>query len=149
MEIKDLQPNQGNIDLVLNVKEKEDERTFEKFGKSGRVCKATVVDGSGEVKLTLWNEDVDKVNAGDKIHLKNGWCSEYQGEKQLSSGKFGTIDVLENTSTEQEPAEQPAGQEPGEVLTNAVPEGPTEELEGLGESEDLGEAPVTEEESIE
>ncbi|MFC1686817.1 hypothetical protein ACFL0E_00485 [Nanoarchaeota archaeon] len=148
MEIKDIQANQGNLDLVLIVKEKESERTFEKFGKTGRVCKATVSDDSGEVKLTLWNEDIDKVTVGDKIHLKNGWCSEYQGEKQISSGKFGTIELLENSSTEnkesssesdtKEEAEAPT-EEPVEVLTNAVPEEPQEE-----ESE-----PVTEEELIE
>lgn len=95
MEIKDLKANQGNIDLVLEVVEKDEPRTFEKFGKEGRVCNAKVKDASGEAKLTLWNEDVDKVNVGDKIHLKNGWCSEYKGEKQISSGKFGEIEILE------------------------------------------------------
>ncbi len=94
MEIKDVQANQGNIDLVLEVVQKDEPRTFEKFGKEGRVCNAMVKDGSGEIKLTLWNEDVDKVNIGDKIHVQNGWCSEYKGEKQLSSGKFGKIEVV-------------------------------------------------------
>lgn len=95
MEVKDVQANQGKIDLVLMVKEKGDERSFEKFGKKGRVCSIKAEDSSGEIKITLWNDDVDKVGLGDKIHLKNGWCSEYQGEKQLSAGKFGEIEVLE------------------------------------------------------
>ena len=95
MEIKDIQANQGNIDIVATVIQKEDERTFEKFGKQGRVCNAILQDETGQVKLTLWNEDVDKVKQGDKIHVENGWCSEYKGEKQLSSGKFGKIEVVE------------------------------------------------------
>lgn len=98
MEIKDLQANQGDVDLVLEIVDKEEERTFEKFGKSGRVCKAKVKDNSGETKLTLWNDDIDKVNVGDKIHLEKGWCSEYQGEKQISSGKFGKIEIVEKGS---------------------------------------------------
>ena len=85
MEIKDVQANQGNIDIVAEVISKEEPRTFEKFGKTGRVCKAQIRDGSGEIKLTLWNDDVDRINVGDKIHLQNGWCSEYQGEKQLTN----------------------------------------------------------------
>ncbi len=100
MEIKDIQANQGNIDVVIEIVAKEEPRTFEKFGKQGRVCNAKAKDGSGEIKLTLWNEDVDKVNVGDKIHLQNGWCSEYQGERQLSSGKFGKIEVVEQSSQE-------------------------------------------------
>lgn len=95
MEIKDLNANQGNVDIVAEIVIKEEPRTFEKFGKQGRVCNAMLKDESGEVKLTLWNDDVDKVNVGDKIHLQNGWCSEFKGEKQVSSGKFGKIEVLE------------------------------------------------------
>jgi replication factor A1 len=94
MEIKDVQANKGNVDVVVEVVSKDEPRTFEKFGKEGKVCNATVKDGSGEIKLTLWNEDVDKVTLGDKIHIENGWCSEYRGEKQLSSGKFGKIEVV-------------------------------------------------------
>ena len=50
--------------------------------------------------MTLWNEDVDKVNAGDKIHLQNGLCSEFKGEIQISSGKFGKIEVVEQGNPE-------------------------------------------------
>ena len=100
MEIKDLKPNAGNVDLVLEVVTKEEPRTFEKFGKEGRVCSVKAKDGSGEVKMTLWNEDVDKVNQGDKIHLENGWCSEFKGEIQISSGKFGKIEVVEQGNPE-------------------------------------------------
>lgn len=100
MEIKDLQANQGKVDLVVEIVEKQEPRTFEKFGKTGTVCNVKVKDASGEVKMTLWNEDVNKVKLGDKIHLENGWCSEYQGEKQVSTGKFGKLEVLEKSSDE-------------------------------------------------
>ena len=105
MEIKDVQANQGNIDVVFTVTEKEEPRTFEKFGKEGKVCNAKVKDDSGEIKMTLWNEDVDKVNVGDKVHLENGWCSEYKGERQLSSGKFGKIEVVEAAAGQSAAAE--------------------------------------------
>ena len=96
MEIKDLNPPQGDIDLTLTITEKGEIRTFEKFGRTGRVCNLKAKDDSGEIKLTLWNDEIDKVNVGDRIHLKKGWCSEYRGEKQLSSGKFGEIIILES-----------------------------------------------------
>lgn len=114
MEIKDLQANQGKVDIVVEVIEKQEPRTFEKFGKTGKVCSIKVKDDSGKIKLTLWNEDIDKIKEGDKIHLENGWCSEYQGEKQVSAGKFGKIEVItpavksakksEKTVSEENPA---------------------------------------------
>ena len=100
MHIKDLKSNQGNVDLVIEIVEKKEARTFNKFGKEGRVCNAVGRDDSGTVTLTLWNEDVDKVNAGDKIHLQNGWCSEFKGEIQISSGKFGKIEIVEQGNPE-------------------------------------------------
>lgn len=94
MAIKDLKIREGNVDIVVEVVSKEEVREFQKFGKPGRVCNAKVKDDSGEVVLTLWNEDIDKVNVGDKIHIKNGWVGEWQGEPQLSTGRFGEMEVV-------------------------------------------------------
>ena len=96
-KLKDVQANKGNVDVVVEVVTKESPRTFEKFGKKGKVCNAQVRDATGTVVLTLWNDDADKVNIGDKIHLLNGWCAEYKGEKQLSAGKFGKIEVVDGS----------------------------------------------------
>ena len=95
MAIKDLQARQGQVDLTAEVVEKEEPRTFEKFGKAGTVCNAKLKDETGEVKLTLWNEQADLVKVGDKVHIINGWVGEWQGELQLSTGKFGQLEVVE------------------------------------------------------
>lgn len=94
MAIKDLQARTGNVNLEVEVAEKGSVREFEKFGKKGRVCNATVKDKTGSVKLTLWNDDIDKVSEGDTIKIENGWVSEWQGELQLSTGKFGKLEVI-------------------------------------------------------
>ncbi|KHO45514.1 MAG: replication factor A1 [archaeon GW2011_AR3] len=98
MALKDLQVRQGKVDVVVDVIEKGDVRTFNKFGNSGRVANAKVKDESGEMTLTLWNDDIDKVNVGDKIQIKNGYVGEWQGEPQLSTGKFGSMEVVGKAS---------------------------------------------------
>jgi len=95
MKISEIQVNQGNIFIEAEVITKQEPRTFTKFGKSGQVCSATLRDPSGEISLTLWNEDIEKVQVGSKIKLENGWCSEFRDQKQLSSGKYGKLEVLE------------------------------------------------------
>jgi replication factor A1 len=100
MEIKDLKANSGKVDIVAQIVDKEEPRSFEKFGKTGSVCNAKLKDETGEVKMTLWNEDIDKVKVGDKVHLENGWCSEFKDELQVSSGKFGKIEVIESGEKE-------------------------------------------------
>lgn len=94
MEIKDLQARQGDVELTVEVTEKSEPRTFEKFGKQGRVCNVKIKDSSGTVSLTLWNEDIDKINVGDKLKISKGYVGEWQGELQVSAGKFGKIEVI-------------------------------------------------------
>ena len=94
MEIKELKPKQGNVEIVAEVTEKGDVREFEKFGKSGRVCNAKIKDASGEIKLSLWNEQIDQVNVGDTVKVTNGYVSEWQGELQLTTGKFGNLEIV-------------------------------------------------------
>ena len=94
MQISELQPRQGDVNLVLEITEKGDIREFERFGKTGRVCNAKAKDESGEISLTLWNEQIDQINVGDKVKITKGYVGEWQGEKQLSTGKFGTLEVI-------------------------------------------------------
>ncbi len=110
MKISEIQPKQGKIDVTGQITEKQDPRTFNKFGKEGRVCNATLKDDSGQVALTLWNEQVDQVNVGDTVTIKNGYAGEWQGEIQLSTGKFGTLEVSKGDgqpAPTSEPAPEP------------------------------------------
>jgi len=94
MFIKDLQPRQTGVDVEGEVTEVSDVREFNKFGKQGRVSNAMIKDGTGRVKLSLWNEQTEKVKVGDKVKVKNGYVGEFQGELQLTTGKFGTLEVV-------------------------------------------------------
>ena len=142
MEIKDLQARQGQVDLIADVVSKSDARTFNKFGKDGRVCNAKIRDDSGEVTLTLWNEQVDNVNVGDKVHIINGWVSEWQGEKQLSTGKFGQLEIVGKAEpkkegiTENMPAKKNFDEDSGHEEELPGEDGNTEE-EFIKDEEDI------------
>lgn len=97
MQIKDLKPKQGNVDVTVDVVDVGEAREFQKFGKPGRVSTAIAKDETGDIKLTLWNEDIDKVKAGDKVHLTNGYVNEWQGEMQLTTGRLGKLEIVGKT----------------------------------------------------
>jgi len=100
MKISELKPGQGNIDIIGVIKEVGEERTFNKYGRELRVSNAVIEDESGSIKLTLWNEDCGKFKEGDKVHIINGYVSEFQGEMQLTSGKFGKIELANGSASE-------------------------------------------------
>lgn len=94
MKISELKVGQSSVEFEGNVTDKSETRTFNKFGRDISVATATVVDESGSVKLSLWNQDIDRVNVGDKIKITNGFVKEFQGEVQVTTGKFGKLEVI-------------------------------------------------------
>ncbi|MBT7902473.1 hypothetical protein HN587_01325 [Candidatus Woesearchaeota archaeon] len=94
MKIKELEPKQGNVEVQIKIKEMGDIREFEKFGKTGRVANAIAMDETGEIKLSLWNEQIDQIKAGDTVLIKNGYVNEWKGELQLTTGRAGSMEVV-------------------------------------------------------
>lgn len=153
MAIKDLEARQGNVDLIMEIIEKSEPREFEKFGKTGRVCNCKGKDETGTITMTLWNDDIDKVTVGNKVHITNGWVSEWQSELQLSTGKFGKLEVVDNGSAEtvDEPVKKPINEAVEEDFVDNSSKTEDEKveeelLEELGSEEETIKESVTEDE---
>ncbi len=93
MKISELTIRQSNVDVDGVIVEMGEIRTFDRFGRELKVANAVLKDDSGTIKLTLWNDDTN-LNEGDKVKILNGYVNEFQGEKQLTAGKFGKIEVV-------------------------------------------------------
>lgn len=142
MNIADLQPRQGKIDLEATIVKKGTVRPFQKEASSGKVCTARIKDDSGEIDFTLWNEQVDQVNEGDVVKITNGYVNEWQGEKQLSTGKFGKLELVKKGSTSPsshstktttlDQHTSDAKQQPQQLRTNIPPQPPAAEEYGDG-----------------
>ncbi|RLI96913.1 MAG: hypothetical protein DRO99_03730 [Candidatus Aenigmatarchaeota archaeon] len=94
MKISEVQPNNNATLEEIEVVSKGDIREFSKFGKTNRVCNCIVKDDSGEMQLTLWNEEIDTVEAGDKLKITDGWVKEWNGNLQVSAGRNGKIEKI-------------------------------------------------------
>jgi len=93
-KIAELKAGQGSVSADVEVISIEEPRSFEKFGKQLKVANAMVKDDSGEIKMSFWNQDIDKIQPGIKIRITNGYVSEFKGEKQLTTGKFGKFEAI-------------------------------------------------------
>lgn len=93
MKVKDLADKSAIDEITLKVVEKEEPRDVR--GGSLKVCNFTGEDDTGKVVVTLWNDDIDKVDQGDTIKIVKGWASVYNNQMQISPGKFGTLEVVE------------------------------------------------------
>jgi replication factor A1 len=96
MNISDLKAGASNVDVEAVVAEKDEPReVVTKYGKRLNVANAILKDDTGSIAISLWGESIDLVNVGDKIKITNGYVNEFRGTPQLSTGKYGKIEVLE------------------------------------------------------
>ena len=64
-----------------------------KFGNHASVANAIVTDGTGKIKLCLWNDQIESVSAGDTIEIENAHVSAFRNERQMRVGKNGALSV--------------------------------------------------------
>jgi replication factor A1 len=97
MEIDDLKERQRNVNLEgVKVTELSPVKEFSRMGEPGRVCNATIEDDSGSVALTLWNDEIDEVEEGDILNIKNGYVKMWRGNMQVNTGRKGSFEVVDD-----------------------------------------------------
>jgi replication factor A1 len=95
MNISELKANTANASIEAEIVSMEPAReVMGKYGRRLRVANATLKDDSGEIVLSLWNEDADKYAQGDRLKITDGWVSEYKGQLRISAGRSGKIEKL-------------------------------------------------------
>ena len=82
------------INVVGKVERKAIPRMVETKNGPTKVCGAFLKDETGEVRLTLWDSDVERIQNGYTIKVRNGYARTFRGEKYLSSGFYGSIRII-------------------------------------------------------
>jgi replication factor A1 len=96
MKISELQNGMKRVEIEADVVDKGNPRQVQSrmSGESFNVADTIIQDETGTIKLTLWNEQIDQVNVGDKIKIENGYVTSFKSENQLNVGKYGKITIL-------------------------------------------------------
>lgn len=92
--ISDLRP--GRVATVeATVARLEPTREVEqRAGGSTRVRNGVLADGTSEIALVLWGDQVELVREGEKIRVVDGWVKDYRGKPQISLGVRGRIEKV-------------------------------------------------------
>ncbi len=91
MKIAELKPGMRRVDVAGTIVKIDGPRDVQtKFGP-GQVATATLKDDSGEVEVTLWNENISKVQVNDSVQIENGYVDSFRGKLQLNVGRYGKL----------------------------------------------------------
>jgi replication factor A1 len=94
MKIIELKPGMRRVDITAKITEISTPREVTtRRGEQSRVATAVVADDSGNVKLNLWNEQIDQVKVNDTVTIENGYVDSFRGETQLNVGRYGKLSV--------------------------------------------------------
>ena len=92
MKISELKAGMRNVSVTGKVDSVGESRTVNlKAGGTNDVADAIISDESGSIKLSLWGEDINKVRAGDRVSIENGYINTFKGENSINIGKFGKL----------------------------------------------------------
>ena len=95
MKIGELRNGMKNISIEAKVTEKSEPReVMSRFkDETYKVATAMIADETGTIKLTLWNDQINKVSINNVVKVEKGYVTSFKGEIQLNIGKYGTLTV--------------------------------------------------------
>src|SRR2546425_3071463 len=111
MKVKELRP-ESKVDVIeLTIRQKGDARDFSsRGGSTGKVADAKAVDDEGtEVSVSLWNDEIERVQANDRIRITNGWVREWRRNTQVRGGRDGRSGGARGGTAREEEDERGAG----------------------------------------
>jgi replication factor A1 len=94
-KVGELTPQSKAVNVTAKVVSKTETRDIPmgRDGSAHKVCDALVGDETGVVYLTLWDDNIAKVNEGDTIRVENGYVTLFKGNIRLNIGKYGKLDM--------------------------------------------------------
>jgi replication factor A1 len=96
-KVGELTPQSRAVNVTAKVVSKSEIREIPmgRDGSAHKVCDALVGDETGVVYLTLWDDNISKVNEEDTVRIENGYVTLFKGNIRLNIGKYGKLEMAE------------------------------------------------------
>lgn len=95
MNISDLTVESEDVELEATIKDIKTPRAVSsKYGQK-RITVATLKDDTGEIQVTLWEEQIDAVEEGANVQVEGAYTRDWAGDLQLNIPRDGDIRVVE------------------------------------------------------
>lgn len=101
MKISEIEAGENVDEVVVRVVSVAPPRIIKtKSGRKTQLTEVLVADGSGTVILSLWGfGEGSSLSAGMVIKIRDGWAKEWQGKVQLSLGRSGNMEIVDDDGT--------------------------------------------------
>jgi replication factor A1 len=100
-KVGELTPQSRAVNVTAKVVSKSEIREIPmgRDGSAHKVCDALVGDETGSVYLTLWDDNIEKVDVEHTVRVENGYVTLFKGNMRLNIGKYGKLDIAKEPLT--------------------------------------------------
>jgi len=100
-KVGDLTPQSKAVNVTAKVVSKTEIREIPmgRDGSAHKVSDALIGDETGVVYLTLWDDNIEKVNEADTVRIENGYVTLFKGNIRLNIGKYGKLEPAKEPLT--------------------------------------------------
>ena len=101
LPIKDLRSGMTQISLKAKVLEiAKPNVVYTRYGNYVSVANALITDETGTIRLSLWNEQINSISAGDTIQIENARACTFRGQRQLNVGRKGLLTTIDESTSQ-------------------------------------------------
>src|SRR6266581_7931774 len=100
MKITELKPGMRGVSVEGKIESITEPRTVNlRTGGTDQVAYAIISDETGQIKLSLWDDQINLVKQGDNVSIENGYTQAFRGENSLNIGRYGRSKGYEKLSS--------------------------------------------------
>jgi replication factor A1 len=96
MKISEIKSGMSNVTVegkIIDISETRDVQT--RYGKRS-VADAIIEDETGQIKLSLWENQISSVSVGDRVMVTGAYATEFRDTLQLSIPRSGKIELVKD-----------------------------------------------------
>jgi len=95
MKIADIKAGMNNVSLQAKVVDKSEARNVQTRYGPKQVADTTLEDDSGQISMSLWENDINTVSVGDVVNVSGAYTTQFKDKLQLNiPRKTGKIEIV-------------------------------------------------------
>ncbi|MFB6114907.1 MAG: OB-fold nucleic acid binding domain-containing protein [Candidatus Nanohalobium sp.] len=95
MTVEELDPESDDVEITGTIKELPTPRAVSTRYGQKKIVTAVFEDETGEIDLTLWEEEIDAIEEGAEVHIEGAYVREWADDIQLNIGRDGSIERVD------------------------------------------------------
>jgi replication factor A1 len=95
MTVEELNPEADDVEITGTIKRLPTPRAVSTRYGQKKIVTAVFEDETGEIDLTLWEEEIEAIEEGAEVQIEGAYVREWADDIQLNIGRDGDIEQIE------------------------------------------------------